>query len=64
MMIPCQKLHALADSVEPTARMYIKQFLTEAESKVKAEVDAAKKCLADYGYKVLETQHHEYQEIA
>lgn len=62
-LVPIEKLKAWAETVDATYRIPIVAFLTEAETKVAAEVDAAKKCLADYGYKVIETSHHEYKEL-
>lgn len=62
-LIPCEKLKAWAASVEPVQGAIITNFLMEADAKMRAEVEAAKKCLAEYGYKVVETQHHEYQEL-
>jgi hypothetical protein len=62
-LIPCDKLRAWAASIEPVQGAVVLNFLNEADAKMRAEVEAAKKCLADYGYKVLETQHHEYREL-
>lgn len=64
MMIPCDKLQELAASVEPVSRALIVQFLTEAEAKAKAEIEAAKNCLSKYGFKVYEDQHHIVHEVA
>lgn len=62
-LIPCDKLKTWAASVEPVQGAVILHFLAEAEAKMASEVEAAKKVLADYGYKVIETQHHEYKEL-
>ncbi len=62
-LVPWDTLKGLAASVEPVQGAVITAFLTEAHKQTCAEVEAAKKCLAHYGYKVIETQHHEYQEL-
>jgi hypothetical protein len=51
MLVPLEKLREWANLVDPTAQIYINQFLMEVDAKVKSEVDAAKKLLWDYGIK-------------
>jgi len=63
MLIPSEKLQQWAASVEPVAAQVIVKFLAEAESKMAAEIDAAKTCLKAYGFKVYEDQKHEYQQL-
>ncbi len=62
MLIPVEKLKEWASTVEPVSGQVILRFLEEADARVKAEVEAAMKCLHDYGYKVIENPHHEYSE--
>lgn len=63
MLIPVEKLKEWAATVEPVTGQHILKFITEAEAKMKGEVDHAMHCLGVYGYKVYEDQHHDYHKM-
>lgn len=58
MLVSTEKLKEWAAKVEPTAAAHIAKFLMEAETLGKKEVESAKACLHDYGYKVYESPYH------